>query len=64
MVERERERNRVRTKTSERLHEASHSVFPGDVSHNVRYVDPYPISIDGEEGSLVRDADGNEYVDF
>lgn len=62
MVEREREQ--VRTEISERLHEASRSVFPGGVSHNVRYVDPYPISIDGAEGPLVRDADGNEYVDF
>lgn len=52
------------TDTSDRFHEAARSVFPGGVSHNVRYVEPYPIYIESGEGAHVRDVDMNEYVDF
>lgn len=55
---------RVRTKASEQIHEKACSVFPGGVSHNVRYVDPYPIYIESAEGPYIRDVDGNEYIDF
>jgi len=49
---------------SRQLHEAALDVFPGGVSHNIRYVDPHPLYVTEAEGSRVRDADGNEYVDF
>ncbi|MFB6185069.1 MAG: aspartate aminotransferase family protein [Haloarculaceae archaeon] len=49
---------------SRRLHEAALDVFPGGVSHNIRYTEPHPLYVDGADGSRVRDVDGNEYVDF
>jgi len=49
---------------SKRLHEEALDVFPGGVSHNIRYTDPHPLYVTGAEGSRIRDADGNEYVDF
>lgn len=52
------------TERSERLHEAATSVFPGGVSHNIRYFDPHPVYVDRSEGSRVYDVDGNEYVDY
>ena len=52
------------TSGSERLHRDGLDVFPGGVSHNVRYADPYPIYIESSEGPFVRDVDGNEYVDL
>lgn len=50
--------------TSGRLHETATGVFPGGVSHNIRYFDPHPIYVESAEGALIRDADGNEYVDY
>jgi glutamate-1-semialdehyde 2,1-aminomutase len=49
---------------SERLHRAATDVFPGGVSHDIRYFEPHPIYVDRTEGGRVWDVDGNEYVDF
>ena len=49
---------------SRRLHEQALDVFPGGVSHNIRHAEPHPLYVTGAEGSTIRDADGNEYVDF
>ena len=49
---------------SAELHEEACSLFPGGVSHNVRYVEPHPIYFDRTDGARFRDVDGNEYVDF
>lgn len=49
---------------SRQLHEAALDVFPGGVSHNIRYTSPHPLYVTEAEGSRIRDADGNEYVDF
>ncbi|MFB6110052.1 MAG: aspartate aminotransferase family protein [Halodesulfurarchaeum sp.] len=50
--------------TSRHLHEAATSVFPGGVSHNIRYFDPHPIYVESASGATIRDVDGNEYVDY
>jgi len=45
-------------------HEAATSVFPGGVSHNIRYHEPHPIYVESSSGATIRDVDGNEYVDY
>jgi len=52
------------TSGSERRHEEAREVFPGGISHNIRYFDPHPIYVDRAEDARVWDVDGNEYVDF
>ncbi len=54
-----------------RLHPASASLydeslrtFPSGVTHDIRYLQPFPIFIEEAHGSRKRDADGNEYVDY
>ena len=50
--------------TSRTLHEAAAEVFPGGVSHNIRYHDPHPIYVEASSGGTITDVDGNEYVDY
>jgi glutamate-1-semialdehyde 2,1-aminomutase len=47
---------------SARLYEESLRTFPSGVTHDVRYVHPFPIFIDRAKGSRKWDVDGNEYV--
>jgi len=54
----------VEAEQSRQLHETAREVFPGGVSHNIRYFQPHPLYVTEAEGSTIRDADGNEYVDF
>jgi len=49
---------------SESLHREAREVLPGGVSHNIRAFDPHPIYVESTDGATIRDADGNEYVDF
>ncbi len=42
----------------------SNDMFPGGVTHDNRYVTPFPIYITHGEGPLKWDVDGNEYVDY
>ncbi|AOW80429.1 glutamate-1-semialdehyde aminotransferase [Halodesulfurarchaeum formicicum] len=49
---------------SERLHESATEVFPGGVSHNIRYHEPHPLYVESASGATIRDVDGNEYVDY
>jgi glutamate-1-semialdehyde 2,1-aminomutase len=56
--------SRIDTSASERLDSEAKSIFPGGVSHNLRYFEPHPLYVQRQEGAKVWDADGNEYVDF
>jgi glutamate-1-semialdehyde 2,1-aminomutase len=49
---------------SARLHEDASRVFPSGVTHDVRYVTPFPIFVERAAGSRKWDVDGNEYVDY
>ena len=40
------------------------SLFPGGVTHDTRYVTPFPVFISHGQGPLKWDVDGNEYVDY
>ena len=46
------------------LYEESSRVFPSGVTHDVRYVTPFPIFVERAEAGRKRDVDGNDLVDF
>ncbi len=53
-----------RTAKSRRLYARSSKVFPGGISHNIRYFEPYPFFVDSAKGKGLHDVDGNEYTDY
>ncbi len=53
-----------RTAKSRRLFSRAQKLFPGGVSHNIRYFEPYPFFATGAKGKQLRDADGNAYTDY
>jgi glutamate-1-semialdehyde 2,1-aminomutase len=55
------ERNTVK---SRRLYMRSTKVFPGGISHNIRYFEPYPFFAESARGKRLTDADGNSYTDY
>lgn len=44
--------------------ERAKDIFPGGVTHDVRYILPHPIFVTHARGSRKWDADGREYVDY
>ena len=55
---------RQRTQTSEALSRRAREVFPSGITHDSRFMQPHPISIDRADRSRKWDVDGNEYVDL
>ena len=53
-----------KTKKSGRLYSRAVKVFPGGVSHNIRYFEPYPFFVTGAKGKQLSDVDGNKYTDY
>lgn len=53
-----------KTARSRRLFSRSAKVFPGGISHNIRYFEPYPFFVNGARGKQLRDVDGNTYTDY
>ncbi len=49
---------------SKALHDRATEVFPGGVSHNIRYFPPHPLYVREARDSRLWDEDGNEYLDF
>ena len=49
---------------SEQRYSESTKVFPGGVTHDTRYAQPFPLFMTHGEGPLKWDVDGNEYVDY
>ncbi|MFX1598019.1 MAG: aspartate aminotransferase family protein [Promethearchaeota archaeon] len=52
------------TPASKRLHEKSKRLFPGGVSHNIRFFRPHPFFTSKAQGAYLWDEDGNKYIDF
>src|ERR671921_433207 len=52
------------TKMSSRLYSRAVKVFPGGVSHNIRYFEPYPFFVSGAKGKQLIDVDRNKYTDY
>ena len=46
------------------LYEEASRVFPSGVTHDVRFLTPFPIFVDHAKGSRKWDVDGNEYIDY
>src|ERR1700685_152881 len=55
---------RERFASSRRLYERALGVFPSGVTHDGRYLEPFPIYVDRAAGSRKWDVDGNELVDY
>lgn len=55
---------RSRTEKSRRLYSRAAKVFPGGISHNIRYFEPYPFFVNAAKGKQLHDVDGNNYVDY
>lgn len=53
-----------RTSRSAALARQAEGLLPSGVTHDTRYLRPYPIYVDRAEGSRKWDVDGNEYVDY
>ncbi len=49
---------------SARLYAEAQEVFPSGVTHDSRFMTPFPLYVRRAEGSRKWDVDGNEYLDF
>ncbi len=49
---------------SQRRFEEAKKLFPNGVTHDLRYLDPFPIYVDRQLGSRKWDIDGHEFVDY
>jgi glutamate-1-semialdehyde 2,1-aminomutase len=50
--------------TSRHLYEQARAVFPGGVTHDLRYLEPFPVYVDRARGSRKWDVDGHELIDY
>ena len=53
-----------RTPRSKKLYARAAKVFPGGISHNIRFFEPYPFFAKSAKGSKLTDVDGNKYTDY
>lgn len=53
-----------KTYDSMKLHARAREIFPGGVSHNIRFFKPYPFYTKKAKGKYLYDIDGNRYLDF
>jgi glutamate-1-semialdehyde 2,1-aminomutase len=52
------------TEGSKLLYKKSTKIFPGGISHNIRYFQPYPFFVNKSKGKILYDVDGNTYTDY
>ena len=65
MAETIREAFLRKTPRSGELYSGFQAIFPSaSGGHDMRYTEPYPLSIARGQGSRKWDVDGNEYIDF
>ncbi|MFQ5940916.1 MAG: aspartate aminotransferase family protein [Nitrososphaerales archaeon] len=53
-----------KTNKSRSLFDQSKKRFPGSVSHNIRFFEPYPFFTQKAHGKYLHDVDGNKYADY
>src|SRR5882672_4541585 len=58
------ERYEAEFASSRKLHEQARSLFPNGVTHDLRYLEPFPIYIDRAAGSYKWDMDGHQFIDY
>src|SRR5262249_56517193 len=49
---------------SRKLHAQARELFPNGVTHDLRYLEPFPVYIDRAEGARKWDVDGHEFIDY
>jgi glutamate-1-semialdehyde 2,1-aminomutase len=54
----------ARFPTSLQRYQAAQAIFPSGVTHDSRYLKPFPIYISHAQGAHKWDVDGNEFVDY
>jgi glutamate-1-semialdehyde 2,1-aminomutase len=52
------------TRNSQLLYKNSLNLFPGGISHNIRYFKPYPFFVKKSIGKYLIDVDDNRYTDY
>jgi glutamate-1-semialdehyde 2,1-aminomutase len=50
--------------TSRKLYQEARTIFPSGVTHDLRYLEPFPLYFDRAEGSHKWDVDGHELIDY
>jgi glutamate-1-semialdehyde 2,1-aminomutase len=55
---------KLKTEKSRHLYSQAVKLFPGGISHNIRYFEPYPFFVKGAKGKQLRDVDDNKYTDY
>lgn len=53
-----------KTSRSRSIFEQALGSFPGGISHNIRYFEPYPFFSRSADGKYLWDVDGNRYTDY
>ncbi len=55
---------RKKTHNSRKFYNDSVKIFPGGISHNIRFFRPYPFFVNKATNKHLIDVDGNRYVDY
>ena len=50
--------------SSAKMYERGLSLFPNGVTHDGRFLKPFPVYVERAEGSKKYDIDGNEFIDY
>jgi glutamate-1-semialdehyde 2,1-aminomutase len=58
------ERYEAEFPTSAKLYREAREVFPGGVTHDLRYLEPFPVYVDHARGARKWDVDGHELIDY
>src|SRR5437763_11637532 len=58
------ERYQATFPNSRKLFEQGKSLFPGGVTHDLRYLEPFPVYVDRAQGAHKWDADGHRLIDY
>jgi glutamate-1-semialdehyde 2,1-aminomutase len=58
------DRYRTEFAGSARRYETARQVFPAGVTHDLRYMEPFPVYIDRQKGAHKWDVDGHELIDY
>jgi glutamate-1-semialdehyde 2,1-aminomutase len=58
------ERYEAEFATSRKLYEQARELFPNGVTHDLRYLEPFPVYVDRAAGARKWDVDGHELIDY
>ena len=53
-----------KTHNSKKAYDNSVNIFPGGISHNIRFFKPYPFFVNKAKDKHLFDVDGNKFVDY